>query len=87
MAPKMEQAGHRHGWMPYLERGLRQSQLLGDEETKAGLHLQLGVLHQLRSNYAAARTHLKESVAGFKQLQAFCSHEPFGLRSSDATPV
>ncbi len=70
MAPKMEQAGRRDEWIPYLEQGLQQSRQLGDIETEAELHLQLGVLYQLRSKYAEARTQLEASVAGFKQAGA-----------------
>ncbi len=70
MAPKMEQAGRRDAWMPYLEQGIHQSQKLGDEETAAELQLQLGVLYQLRSEYETARTHLEMSSKGFERLNA-----------------
>jgi len=70
MAPKMEQAGRRDEWIPYLEQGLQQSRQLADIETEAELHLQLGVLYQLRSKYAEARTQLEASVAGFARAEA-----------------
>lgn len=70
LAPKLEQAGYRDEWLAYLEQGLRQSQWLGDLAAAAELHLQAGILHQLRTNYPAARTHLELSAGAFAQLQA-----------------
>jgi tetratricopeptide (TPR) repeat protein len=68
MAPKMEQAGYRDEWIPYLRQGIHQSQQLQDEETEAELHIQLGILFELRGKYEVARSHLEVSVKGFAAL-------------------
>jgi tetratricopeptide (TPR) repeat protein len=68
MAPKMEQAGYRDEWIPYLRQGIHQSQQLWDEETEAELHIQLGILFQLRGDYEVARSHLKASAEEFAAL-------------------
>ncbi|MBE7472475.1 MAG: hypothetical protein DPW09_22630 [Anaerolineae bacterium] len=68
MAPKMEQAGYRDEWLPYLEQGIQSGQQLGDLQAVAELQLQVGLLYQLRSKYAEARTYLEASAAGFEQL-------------------
>jgi len=69
MAPKMEQAGHRDGWMPYLEQGIRQSRQLGDTVAESEFQLQLGILYQLRAKYEEARSHLETSAKGFERLK------------------
>ena len=68
MAPKMEQAGFRDEWIPYLQQGADQSQQIGDTEAGAELHLHLGILYQLRSKYKEARTHLEISAKAFEKL-------------------
>lgn len=70
MAPKMEQAGFRDEWIPYLEQGIYQSQQLGDLAAEAELQLQLGILYQLRSKYEEARIQLESSIQGFEWLHA-----------------
>lgn len=68
LAPKLEQMGHRDDWMPYLEQGLQYSQALGDQETLARLHLQLGMLYQFRAKYDQACFHLTQSTERFAAL-------------------
>ncbi|NJN95108.1 MAG: tetratricopeptide repeat protein [Anaerolineales bacterium] len=68
LAPLMEQAGYRDEWQPYLEQGLTLSRWLADREAEAELALQLGVLGQLRSDYAAARQYLEASKQRFETL-------------------
>ncbi len=68
MAPKMEQAGYRDEWIPYLRQGIHQSQQLRDEETEAELSIQLGILFQLLGKYEIAQSHLEASVEGFVAL-------------------
>ncbi len=63
MAPKMEMAGYRAHWLPYLLAGVAQSQRLGDEPAAAALLFQSGYLHRLMSNYAEAQTLLSASAA------------------------
>ncbi|MFN8493006.1 MAG: tetratricopeptide repeat protein [Caldilineaceae bacterium] len=78
LAPKLEQAGHRDDWLPYLTAGVKQSLALGDAQTEATLGLQVGRLHYLCSQFAEAEAHVKRSLALFTALgdthgQA-CSH-------------
>ncbi|MEM7344253.1 MAG: tetratricopeptide repeat protein [Chloroflexota bacterium] len=69
MAPKMEQAGFRDEWIPYLEEGLTQARFHEDQPAAAELYLQLGVLYQLRSKYDMARTHLEASIQVSEALE------------------
>ncbi|MEM7348363.1 MAG: hypothetical protein AAF485_29385, partial [Chloroflexota bacterium] len=69
MAPKMEQAGYRDEWIPYLEEGLNQAYLQEDDIAVAELHLQLGILYQLRAKYTVAHTHLEMSTKQFRRLR------------------
>jgi tetratricopeptide (TPR) repeat protein len=73
VAPKMEQAGLRDEWIPYLEQGVHQSQQLHDAETEAELHIHLGILFQLRGKYEVAWSYLEASVKGFAAL-----NNPYG---------
>ncbi len=68
MAPKMELAGYRDEWIPYLEEGIRQSVVQEDKITEAELHLQLGLLYQLRSKYDEAHHHHQISGTLFAHL-------------------
>jgi tetratricopeptide (TPR) repeat protein len=68
MAPKMEQAGHRDDWIPFLEEGIRLSQAAGDRPAEAQLRLNLGILLQLHRKYEAARRELEASAALFAAL-------------------
>jgi tetratricopeptide (TPR) repeat protein len=70
MAPKMEQAGYRDEWMPYLAQGIQQSQALDDPEAEAELHFQLGRVYRLRAKYEEARAHFEASARGFERLNA-----------------
>jgi tetratricopeptide (TPR) repeat protein len=69
LAPKMEQAGFRDEWLPYLEEGLRQSERQADRRTAAELHLQIGLLYRLQSKFAEARAHLAVSIENFIILE------------------
>lgn len=61
LAPKMEQAGYRDEWIPFLERGIMQAQRHADGEAEAELRLQLGILLRLRGMYEAATIQLERS--------------------------
>lgn len=65
LAPKLEQAGHREDWLPYLTAGLKQSLALGDAQTEAELGLQVGRLHYLCSQFAEAEAQLNRSLTLF----------------------
>jgi tetratricopeptide (TPR) repeat protein len=64
-APKMEQAGLRDEWFPFLEAGLRQSERLADRLTAAELYLQLGMLHRLHSDFDESAQFLMLALSGF----------------------
>lgn len=68
MAPKMEQAGYRDDWLPYLEQGIEQSRAMKHLAAEAELHLHLGLLHRMRSRFRAARDCFRTSAAQFKSL-------------------
>lgn len=68
LAPKLEQAGMRDEWMPYLEQGIRQSEQLGDPAATARLHLELGILYQLRSQFSQAVEHFQAARTAFAAL-------------------
>lgn len=65
LAPRMEQAGHRRDWLPYLEQGLAQSQQMADRAASAELHINAGMLYQLLGEYPTAALHFKEAVVNF----------------------
>jgi hypothetical protein len=68
MAPKMEMAGYRTDWLPYLEDAVVQSQRQGDQTAEAALQFQCGYLYRLVSNYPQAQTYLRASAAHYAAL-------------------
>lgn len=68
LAPKMEQAGYRDDWIPYLERGVALSQAQDDRRAEGELCLYLGELLRLRSKFELARQWLNTSIATFTAL-------------------
>lgn len=68
MAPKMEMAGYRRDWLPYLEQGVMQSEVHYDRHADAELHLHMGHLHRLQSQFDTARTLLTTSATAFAEL-------------------
>ncbi len=65
LAPKMEQAGFREEWIPYLEKGLHAAQKAGDHLTVAECALQIGTLYRLLSRFAEAQRWTTVSVEHF----------------------
>lgn len=65
LAPKMEQAGFREEWIPYLEQGLCCAQNLGDRQVMAQCELQIGLLQRLLSQFTLARCSLQTSLEHF----------------------
>lgn len=65
LAPKMELMGHRHDWMPYLERGIEESQRQGDLKVTAEYELQLGILYRMVSDFAMAKQVVQASIDHF----------------------
>ncbi len=68
LAPKMEQAGFREEWIPYLEKGLYVAQSLDDVQTVAECELQIGLLYRLLSRFAESRRWLWASLKHFEDL-------------------
>lgn len=65
LAPKMEQAGHREDWMPFLVQGIGASQQQQDGQAEAELTMQLALLEQLRGQFALAYQHFARAEALF----------------------
>lgn len=70
LAPKMEQAGRREDWLPYLQQALHQSLAQHDDMTAGECHLQLAILYRLLSQFATAHTHLQAALESFTVLPA-----------------
>lgn len=68
LAPRMEQAGARHAWRPYLTRGIEQARPQGDAAGEAELHFHLGVLHLRQGEYETARFYLEYGANLFESL-------------------
>lgn len=68
LAPKLEQAGHRDDWLPYLEAGITLSQACADPGAEAELSLAIGQLYRLVSRFAQARAWLTASRQTFASL-------------------
>lgn len=67
MAPKMEQAGYRDEWIAFLERGIDQSDKLGDLDAEGELRFHIGVLYEQLAKYDQARRELELSAACFEK--------------------
>lgn len=67
LAPKLEQAGHRHDWLPFLTRGLAYSQRIAAPEAEAALRVEIGWLQQLLGNLNAARDHLDHACTWLRR--------------------
>lgn len=65
LIPGMERSGQRDYWIPYLERGVEQSQEQRDATSEATLALAIGELYRLRSNYKLSRQWLERSIQQF----------------------
>lgn len=65
LAPKMEMAGFREEWIPYLAKGLHCAQTVGDVRTTAECELQIGILHRLMSRFEEAASWLTLSIEHF----------------------
>lgn len=68
LAPKLEQAGFRREWLPYLARGLALSERCNDILTAAEIRLHMGHLHRLQGQFARAWTLLTASADAFAGL-------------------
>jgi tetratricopeptide (TPR) repeat protein len=68
MAHRMEKAGHRDDWRPYLEHGIAASVRFQDPKTEAALRYHLGMLHEVCSRFQEADAAYKQSAETFAQL-------------------
>lgn len=73
LAPKMERAGERDGWIPYLELGVEASRRHEERKAEAEFALWIGQLYRLRSNFGVAEAWLARSANQFAE-----SNEPKG---------
>lgn len=65
LAPKMELAGFREEWIPYLEKGIQCAQKVGDGMVAAECELQIGMLYRLLSRFEDADQCVTASVTHF----------------------
>lgn len=68
LAPKMEQAGLREDWLPYLQRGIERCQEVGDVKTQAEFEMFSGILYRLLGQWDSARMKLEFSVEHFRSI-------------------
>jgi tetratricopeptide (TPR) repeat protein len=69
LAPRMEQAGHRDDWRPYLERAVAVTPRTQDLDAAGEFAFYLGQLHELRARFHEARAAFAQSAASFAQAQ------------------
>lgn len=67
LAPRMEQEAFRSEWIPYMQKGVQQSQTLQDIQTEADLSLLLGHLYLLSGEFELASGLLEKSSAIFER--------------------
>ncbi len=65
LAPRMEQMGYRHDWIPVLEDGVARSQQRKDLAAAAEFQLQVGILYRMVSDFEQARKQVTNSIENF----------------------
>lgn len=78
LAPRMERAGFREGWIQFLERGVEQSRIHEDKASEIELGLQLGYLYIRLRRWEAAQAILKQIVV-VSQERDDSESEAYGL--------
>lgn len=68
MSPKMEHAGYRQEWIPYLHRGLEVAETIGERPIIAEYNLQLGLLYRLLNAFGEATNYLTTALDLFGQI-------------------
>lgn len=68
LAPRLEQAGYREEWIPYLERGVERCRTTGDSAAEGELLYQLGMIYQLLGQLDDARSQYERSAACFARI-------------------
>ena len=68
LAPRLEQAGYREEWIPYLERGVERCRATDDSAGEGELLRQLGMIYQLLGQFDDARDQYEGSAACFARI-------------------
>jgi len=67
LSPKMEMAGHREEWLPFLRTGIERSAARQDRAVEARLSLAIGQLLRLQNRYAEADEWITRVLHSFQQ--------------------
>lgn len=70
----MEQAGHRHTWLHYLQTGLQLSHAYKDEYAIADISFQIGYIYQLLGELDIARESFEESATYYLLINQMDKH-------------
>ena len=65
LAPRLEQAGYREEWIPFLEQGIERCRAAADSGAEGELLHQLGMIYQLLGQLDDARSQYAQSAACF----------------------
>lgn len=68
LAPRLEQAGFRQDWIPFLQRGIEQCQAAGDMAGQAEMELHLGLLTFVMGRLEEARELFRASAGRCQSL-------------------
>lgn len=68
LAPRLEQAGYREQWIPFLEQGVEKCRATGDGATEGELLHQLAMIYQLLGQLEDARRLYVQSAACFARI-------------------
>ena len=68
LAPKVEQAGLRRGWLPFLQRGIERCQAAGDSASQAEMEIHLGMLYFVMGRMDEARALFQASAGRCQAL-------------------
>ena len=66
LAPKMELAGFREEWIPYLVKGIQCAQKVGDEVTVAEYELAIGLIYHLLRQFDESLNWIRVSFERFR---------------------
>lgn len=67
LSPKMEMAGYRDEWLPFLQAGIERSIAQADRAVEARLELAVGQLLRLENRYSEAKTWLERAIANLRE--------------------
>ena len=69
LAPRLEKAGYREEWMPYLERGVERCRAANDSAAEGELLYQLGMIYHLLGQLNDALSYFSRSAACFARVE------------------